>query len=379
MRGKVYSALLCGTTLGLIAFWLLGRQDALQSSLLSLRAQSFDEASEAEYRELARLAKERALLYETLLEAQNLSSGLVVGRDLRSGAPTSVCDSLLFSSLRFVALEKLGEHEKAAEAFAEIDRHNYWKGRFIRHPDCRRKSSSRDMIVGLMAALTLEPSEHNETFAKLMGIISRTGGLVDDGPFYVSRLTPGLLELLKLMAIVRDYPVEAWPPSLRLGFSTVEFDSWVAAPGFRAHLNAMTLWVELEILKKHPDAELQMRSLSAVLDQFSPSWGLGFQMQRRHFAANSLYELDADNLFFDYLRLRTAGALSYRERSRLLRTLLSQKAFPEDRLPRDCDRAADYMWQRHSVEYKPKKVCHEQFAGVDFLFLAGLLIAEDET
>lgn len=374
MRGKVYSSVVLSALGVLGGFWLLARQDKLQTSMMSLRAQTFESADRQRFNELAALARDRALEYDRMLSQENLSDGLVVGRNLQTGKATSACDSLLFSSLRFVALKKLGADEKAQDAFDIVARENYWRGRWIRHPDCRRKSTSRDMIVGLMAAMTMEPSGHEDAFAKLLGVVARTGGSVDDGPFYVSRLTPGLLEMLKQMATVRGYSFEALPASMKVGFSTVEFDSWKAAPGFRAHLNALTLWIELELLSRHP--EMSIRSLSAVMDQFSPSWGLGFQVQRRMFAADSLYKVDKENMFFEYLRLRAAGALSFRERARLLAELLESRAFPADRLPQDCDRGADYMWQRHSIEYRGKSSCHEQFPGVDFMFMVGLLTAD---
>lgn len=371
MRKKVYSAVVSGA-LGLLGlFLLLSRQDALESSMIRLRAQAFEAESEHRYQALASLARARALKYDEWLSRDYLSKGLVIGRNLSTHAVTNVCDSLLFSSLRYVALKKLGAEEEAEKAFQTIARENYANGRWIRHPDCKRKAASRDMIVGLMAALTMEPSGHNEAFAKLMGVVARTGGSVDDGPFYVSRLSPGLSELLKQMALVRSYPEASLPSPLKVGFSTVEFDSWIAEPGFRAHLNAMTLWIELELLQKHP--ELQIRSLSAVLDQISPEWGLGFQTQRRAFAANELYNTDPENLFFEYLRLRTAGALTFANRARMLDALLASPLFPQGHLPRDCDRGADYLWQRHSREYRPKAKCHEGFAGVDFLFMASLL------
>ena len=371
MRKKIYSSVLGGALALIAGYLLLLRQERLDTSLVKLRAQAFEAESEYRYLGLARIARARAFQYDEWIHRDHLLKGLVVGRDLGTRAPTSVCDSLLFSSLRFTALSKMGAEKEAARAFAAIAKENYKQRRWIRHPDCTRKSSSRDMIVGLMAALGQEPKGHNEAFAKLMAIIARTGGSVDNGPFYVSRLSPGLSELLKHMALVRGYPEEALPPALRVGFSTVEFDSWIAEPGFRAHLNAMTLWIELDLMEKHP--ELQIRSLSGLLDKFSPAWGFGFQAQRRAFVASELYQMDPDNLFFEYLRLRTAGALSYAMRAKLLESLLTSKAFPTDRLPQNCDRKADYLWQRSSREYAPMIHCHEAFPGVDFLWMTALL------
>ncbi|MES2745448.1 MAG: hypothetical protein V4655_08470 [Bdellovibrionota bacterium] len=376
MRKKVYSAVLAGAVALAGIYHLFLRQELLSASLIKLRAQSFEAESEHRYRDLASLARNRARLYNEWINDTHLYKGLVVGKDLSTGRATSVCDSLLFSSLRYASLKKLGSDEEADKAWQAIAKNNYADGRWVRHPDCKRKSSSRDMIVGLMAALSQEPKGHDEAFAKLMGIIARTGGSVDDGPFYVSRLSPGLGELLKQMALVRGYPKESLPSALKVGFSTVEFDTWIAEPGFRAHLNAMTLWIELELISRHPD--LEFRSLSAILDEISPDLGFGFQTQRRAFAAGELYNLDPENLFFEYLRLRTAGALTFATRARLLEKLLAMPAFPRDRLPQDCDRRADYLWQRGSREYAGRTTCHEQFAGIDFLWMTALLTEEPE-
>lgn len=376
MRFKVYIFVLVGILILSGGFSLLREQEKLSQSVFSLRAASFESKAKERFVELSLYARARAAQYNEWIEESMLHKGLVVGRDLESGAPTSVCDSLLFSSLRFVALKKLGFEAEAEKAFQTIERENYFGGRYIRHPDCKRKSSSRDMIVGLMAALNQEPEGHLEAFEKLIAIIKRTGGSVDDGPFYVSRLSPGLSELLRHMAHIRNYPVAALPSPLNVGFSTLEIDSWLANPGFRSHLNAMTLWIELDLIAKHP--ELEIRSVAELLDGVSTGFGFGFQAHRRAFAAESLYKLDPSNLFFEYLRLRAAGALTYAERVRLLERVLDARAFPLEQLPRDCDRRADYLWQRYSLEYagSGEAVCHERFPGVDFLWIIAVLLDE---
>jgi hypothetical protein len=376
MRSGIYSVILAVIVALLGFFAFLRQQELFVTSIATLRAKAFDAKSEVEYREKADLARARALVYNQWINQNHLFKGLVVGRDLSNARPTSVCDSLLFSSLRYAALHKLGEEKEAEKAFQAIIKTNYAGGRWIRHPDCRRKASSRDMIVGLMAALSQEPLGHTEAFARLMDIVARTGGSVDDGPFYVSRLSPGLGELLRQMALVRGYPAKGLPAALKVGFSTVEFDTLIVEPGFRAHLNGLTLWIELELASRYPG--LEFRSVSAALDNVSPDLGFAFQSQRRVFAAHELFHLDPDNIFFEYLLLRTAGALTWANRARLLDRLLTMSAFPLDHLPRDCDRRADYLWQRASREYSGTSKCHEQFAGVDFLWMTALLTQEPE-
>lgn len=376
MRIKVYSSVVLGCLVLAVSVTLLRGQKDLQASIFSLRAHALEGRGYEEWRELSLMARERARLYEQAIERDHLKAGMVVNRHLADGRASSACDSLLFSSLRYISLLKLGESAEAERAWSNIVEQSYSNGRFVRHPDCRRKSSSRDMIVGLMAAMSQEPNGHEIQFARLMKIIERTAGSVDDGPFYVSRLSPGMSELLKHMAASRGWQERDLPATIRVGFSTVEFDTWIAVPGFGAHLNALTLWIELELLEKHP--ELEIRSLSGLLDQFAPSWGTPFAEQRRAWSASELYQLDPDNMFFEYLQLRTTGALSYTAKSRLLTRLLAMPEFPLERLPQDCDRKADYLWQRSSVEYKGKKRCTESFNGVDFLWMAALL-SEDHS
>ncbi len=183
MRKKVYSSVAIGVLGLLMAYFLFRQQDRLLDSVQALRSHAFERDSERRLRDLSGFAKARAMQYEEWLEASHLERGLVVGRDLDSGKATSTCDSLLFSSLRYVALRKLGLVNEADKAFRTIERENFVNGRWVRHPNCKRKAASRDMIVGLMAALSQEPKGHDEAFAKLMGVIARTGGPVDDGPF----------------------------------------------------------------------------------------------------------------------------------------------------------------------------------------------------
>ncbi|MBC7531825.1 MAG: hypothetical protein H7318_09620 [Oligoflexus sp.] len=376
MRVKVYSSVVLSClVLGMFGTLLRGQRD-LQASVFRLRAEAFDRHGYDRWRELSQLARERARLYEQAIERDHLSKGMIVNRHIVNKQASSTCDSLLFSSLRFIALQKLGEGAEADKAWSNIVDHSYQDGRWIRHPDCKRKSASRDMIVGLMAALSQEPQGHEVQFARLLHIIDRTGGSVDDGPFYVSRLSPGMGELLKHMAASRSWKERDVPPVIRVGFSTVEFDTWIAAPGFGAHLNALTLWIELELLERHP--ELEIRSLSGLMDEFAPTLGTSFADQRRAWAADQLYNLDPDNMFFEYLRLRTAGALNYSSKARLLSRLLSMPQFPVERLPQDCDRKADYLWQRSSGEYTGTKKCSESFHGVDFLWMVSLLSEDNK-
>ncbi|MBC7660030.1 MAG: hypothetical protein H7249_10005 [Chitinophagaceae bacterium] len=371
MRKKVYSLVLLGT---FTAGGLIAGLSMLECSLhyLEAKAPAARVQSHADWPSLVHLARERAWLYEQAIERDHLSQGMVVNRSIR-GKIEGACDSLMFSSLRTVALFKLGQDVEADRAWSHIAQKAYDKRRWVRHPDCKWQASSRDMIVGLMAALSQEPVGFADSFVRLLNVIERTGGSIDDGPFYVSRVSPGMAEILKNMAIAQGYREEQLPTVIRMGFVTLEFDTLVVTPGYRAHLNALMLWIELELIQRHP--ELEMRSLSGLLDGINSDWGSTFTARRRAFAAEQLFKLDPKNIFFEYLYLRTAGILTRTAKAELLQRLLAMPQFPEGRLPNDCDRPADYLWQRRSTEYERVKACRTVaiFHGVDFLWMVALL------
>ncbi len=350
-------------------------QRELSSHVTRLRAQSLHETSDDEsFKVLSAVARERAMLYEQAIVKDHLDQGLVVNRNLADGRAESLCDSLFFSSLRFTALHKLGWSDEANEAWSHVLLETYDRGRFIRHPKCRRKSASRDQIIGLTVALTQEPLQHRLELERILQIIERTGGSIDDGPFYVSRLSPGIGENLRQLAIARGWRPEHLPKVVRDGFSTVEFDTWMGTPGYVAHLSALMLWIELELIDQHP--HLEVHSINGFMDDFAPDWAASFSAQRRAWVAAELYRADPDNLFFEYLNLRAAGALTKNARARLLEKLLAMPEFPVGRLPQNCDRHADYLWQRASIEYQGDGECRESFSGVDFLWMTALLVAE---
>jgi hypothetical protein len=376
-RGLVLLSL--GASLG--AAWLglvlLDQQNAVQSLSAQLRIAAVSDPEEAHqrWRELALEARERAVLYEEWIEAEHLDRGMVVHRHA-GGRSSGECDSLLFSSLRYTALHKLGWHDKAEDAWAAIER-AHENGRWLRHPQCRRKSTSRDMIVGLLTAINQNPQGKDAQLQQTLDIIERTDGSIDRGPFYVSRLSPGIGELLKQMSLSRGWPLQSLPSEVRIGFSTLEVDTWLASPGYTSHLNALVLWNELLLLER----QQATRSLSQLIDGVGqPLLGLDWSSRRLEWAAQRLAELDPENLFFIWLKHRSAGSLNDQTRATLLARLLAMPQFPRDRLPENCDRKADYLWQRSSWEYQPLPdvLCSERFHGVDFLWMVALLTDESE-
>jgi hypothetical protein len=62
---------------------------------------------------------------------------------------------------------------------------------------------------------------------------------------------------------------------------------------------------------------------------------------------------------------------------KMLEDLLAMPQFPVDQLPTNCDRKADYLWQRKSEEYQPRSSnCHITYNGTDFLWMTALLLEE---
>ncbi len=357
---------------GAIGIYQLQKQSAgVGHKVDALRASALlnSEGAEQRWRNLALQAREKAVFYEEEIEREHLESGMVVNRR-NNGEPEGVCDSLLFSSLRYTALVKLGWTDKAAAAWQAIAR-SQQGGRWIRHPLCREKVTSRDMIFGLVTALSQNPPLAGEHLKSLLGIIEKTDGSIDPGPFYVSRLSPGLGELIKQMSLIQGWQLKNLPGEVRISFSTLEFDAWLSSPGYVSHLIALMLWNELELLQ-------QQRKIRSIAQLFEGIWPIEIAELRLQWAGQKLAEMDPSNLFFLWLKYRSAGALSDRIKGDLLEQLLAMQAFPDHHLPRNCERHADYLWQRTSREYQPQPntPCEVTFSGVDFLWMVALLTEE---
>jgi len=318
--------------------------------------------------------KTKFATYEGIIRNDHLDHGMVVGRDSENNI-VDECDSLLFSSLRFVALDKAGESKGAKDAWTAIRASRSSDGFFIRHPRCNQPAS-RDMILGVLLALTQHPPGWQSIVAEMVSSATANFGFFADGPIYVSYMSPGLAALFRHLAIDAGISEAALPTWLNESFSTLEIDAPSSAAGYESHLVALTLWVEMEL--SHSKNSRVVRSPEF---HFGPLQRLfaakSLRDHRREWLADQLLEADRSNLFFRYLRLETADAISADMRTRLAEELLKMPQFPNDRLPGDCDRRADYLWQRHSREYQPQKtVCTQSFSGVDFLWMAALLWPE---
>lgn len=317
----------------------------------------------------------RVMLYEDEIVREHLDEGMVVNR--QGDRFIDTCDSLLFSALRYVALNKLGYTDKALTAWTAIEENNE-NGHWLRHPKCRN-TTSRDMILGVLAAFSQDPPRVREHLIQLLAYLAKTDGYISQGGrFDISYMLPGVGEILRLYAKghrVLDYTL---PPSVSLGFSTIEFAAMVPSPGYRSHLIALTSWIEMELAGNaryapySGDVRTAVSQLSAIASPFTHQ---ELAHQRLAWVSGRLFQDDPNNLFFRWLRLRSVNAITPLTRHFMIHQLMRMPQFPAMRLPRDCDRRADYLWQRASWEYYvQKKTCEKTFNGVDFLWMAALLL-----
>jgi hypothetical protein len=321
-------------------------------------------------------ARARAVVYDDMIQADHLLDGMIVNRSA-SGRVKDECDSLLFSSLRFVGLGKIGLDERAHAAWTALSESRR-EGQWIRHPRCPL-SPSRDMLLGVLIALSQRPDGFYQHLQLLIERIREHDGYFADGPLYLSYITPGVARLLKLMAVASRIDERSLPDVIRDGHSTSELTFYTLSPGYRAHLIALSVWLELELKAKVPAVDQTGTGVLAWFGRMlEPVTGANVAAQALSWNAEQLVELEPENLFFRYLRLKTAGALTQAVRHRLLQELLTMTQFPADRLPLNCDRRADYLWQRAWREASTASyACNRQFNGSDYLWMAGLLLEEE--
>lgn len=302
--------------------------------------------------------------YYEMQENYHLSYGLIVNRD-HLGQITSECDSLLFSSLRYVALKKIGLHSEAKKAWSFIEKSKDTNGQsFVRHPLCRH-STSRDMMIGIIAALIYKPNNSEIHLNQLIRFIENNYGFFHIGRPDVSFTSPGIGFLMRKLGDLYSLPSNKIPLVIRKGFKTNSLDVLFSPVGYRLHLIGLTLWLEMEIQnrKNQSKGRIKRELYSGELKELS----------------KKIYVKDPYNLFFKFLYLKSHGKLSKESLASLLSNLIHMPQFPEARLPKDCDRKADYLWQRQSKEYFVKKsTCHETYSGVDFQLLTAIILGEED-
>ncbi len=369
-----------------LLFYILGSQlvasniaTRMGGEVLSLWAWSIPLISNDNTLYLIKQTNARIDRYEDLLKKAHLAKGMVINRSLSNREEKDLCDSLLFSSIRYASLTRLGRSDDALDAWYFIEQSKL-NGMWIRHPKCSRKSLSRDMLTGVLLALLHSPPRAREHLENLVNELDKKSGYFSHGPVYVSYLTPGLGKIIRLLSHYYDLDGENLPEIIKQGYSTNEFSVILIEPGYEAHLAALALWIEMEI-----DTKLKIRERNGYLDHLfnaliRPFSKGDLKSQSFSWTSKRLFEIDPKNLFFTFLRLKTAGAMNAPIAALLLQRLLNMEEFPEYQLPADCDRRADYLWQRSSTEYKSRsKRCDHQFSGIDFTWMASLLLSELDT
>jgi hypothetical protein len=323
--------------------------------------------------DIVHLARRKALLYDDLIIRSQLLRGLVVNRSTEFSDPLDICDSLLFSAIRWTSLQKLGWARRALPALNAI-RTSHVEGEWFRHPQCHGLSLSRDMLTGILMLISQDPVGSKDDLRRLIERIREGGGFFSSGPSYVSYLTPGLGKIMTRLAQKAGIHIAELPATIRDGYSTNEVSLLWIKPGFEAHLAALSLWLELELDGNRPfeRANLLHALLNALVSPFSVADPI---KQAHEWTAFRLVQIDPRNLFFRYLRFRVIGALNQVVAMQLLDELLAMRQFPDAHLPRSCDRTADYLWQRGSHEYDQIELsCSKSFHGTDFLWMVALLV-----
>lgn len=344
-------------------------QTKIDASLRRWGDYAGSELAPAKWEEMRQELHRRSIFYHDEVLRTHLVKGMVVNRTT-DGEALDLCDSLLFSSLLYVGLRNLGEDLRAKELWRAINRSRdgpkWW-----RHPDCRR-AISRDMILGLLVAISQLPAGASDLVRDLLVYTDINRGFFGEGHLGLSNVTPGLGEALRRVRAGMKSDLDAVRPFFfDFSFSTIEFDSNFVGRGYQAHLIGLSLWLEMQL------EESEVRSPIAFLDRLFDLFTLESLMsQRQRYVAGRLVQIDPYNLFFRWLKISSVGSINHGTRSILASDLLRMPQFPEDRLPKDCDRKADYLWQRNSVEYLGRPSCRRIYNAVDFIWLAGLLYAD---
>ena len=341
------------------------------------------------------LLRRRSVLYASLMASEGFFEGGMV-TNLAGGDQSSFssqprlegeCDSLLFTGLYYAAMSRLVpeesrdviSHEGTSVLMSMREPSTgYWR----RHPKCNDTPTSRDMMLGLLFAA--DALEHSQIVLRtLFWDLGRHGGFFDDGPINLSFLSPGLMRLLSDMADRRgidplprffvDETLQS-PQTFtmrmtglyrRLSFSTLDFDAIVPQRGFRSHLIALTILMEHASL---------LRSNAGSLDGQS-----AIALWRLRLLAMRLFRSDPQNLLYEAVYLKTVNQLDI-NRDRLAGRILAMPEFPPGRLPTDCDRGADFLWQRDSEQWAGPAKSSDQaclpsvhYSGVDLIFITSIV------
>lgn len=192
-------------------------------------------------------------------------------------------------------------------------------------------------------------------------------------------MSPQLLLELRYLALI--HKVRELPSLLYFSFPTLEWESLFLRRGYQTHLQALHVWLEMELtdhLKEKSIPNLFSRgSFSLLLNPLGIFTYEKVTNQRLQWITTRLVQTDPRNLFYRWLLFKAHGLLNRTTTLRFLMELLKMPQFPDLRTPNSCDRKADYLWQRDTNEYAPKKQCDHYFNGSDYLWMVSLLISHD--
>jgi hypothetical protein len=360
-----------------VIIWNLVKVNHVRLQARSIKNIKSEHNDQTKVEQISDFLRTKAALYNQHISNRHLLDGMVVNRNAE-GQVSDTCDSLLFSALRYRSLLALDFDKDAEEAFDALTK-SHSQGRWWRHPRCKSQSLSRDMMMGVLIALSTNPKLNRPLLQDLLSEIDRHNGKFSDGPFFVSYLSPGPAGLLRGISELAEIPNSQLPWVIQQSFSSIEYDAAFLKPGYESHLAALGLWLELELQQLNagfnPRSTLGEIAKLALKDPHLP---LKFDTKRQQWVAFELANQSPRNLFFRYLYLKTFGLLTQTQLLDLGHELIEMPQFPIDQPPSDCNRDADYLWQRADREYDPikRRGCGPSYAGVDYLWMAGLIYSE---
>jgi len=227
----------------------------------------FETKSSSGRSQLIHKAKQKVQIYNRKMKDFFLEEGMLINRD-SLGRVNDRCDSLLFSSLRIVALTKLSMEKEAKEAWEGVLAAYAKEKKWVRHPKCKQPLS-KDMFLGLMSVMSQQIGQKNQKLLELSKYISSHQGYFDKGPVYLSYLTPPLKRLFdQILILNRHEPTDFFS----LNITVVEFETLFLNEGYKAHLLALYLWLSHELdaisMKLQEEPPEKSQGLSTLMEAF---------------------------------------------------------------------------------------------------------------
>lgn len=284
-----------------------------------------DPTSQIHFKSKPKSLKKKYKTYLSLLPSVQDSNGFI---DINH------CDSLLFSGL-------LGTITKV-NIEAARDSNGMWHRRPLNYISCypnhSKSTISRDMFIGLL--WDIWKNQKLELAENLFNNGKENDWIMGEGLISRIYFTPGLQSTLAevIYQLGGTNHIERHIPVL-IGKGN---------DGFAAHLDILHVLLRAE-LKGGKTEHLDV--------------------------INQHYKRNPNNALFTYAHHKYTDGVQ----DETIDILLSDKLFPSDRLPTDCDRREGWIWQRDmGDDWEPKRDCNGYtHSGGDFLLVAKLVLEDN--